>query len=156
VFGCCRREDAPGIEEEGGHSRDCGARRDPVRAAPAQASTVTVAGSDTVRVTETGNEANQIRVSFDAGADLYTVLDAASTLTPSGTCVMVDGHTATCPGTSIETVSVQTGDRDDTIALDATTIRGTIKESLDGGSGNDTVTGAIRPAPSAADRETTA
>lgn len=114
-------------------------------AASAPASTVTVAGSDTVRVTETGNEANQIRVSYDAGADLYSVVDAASTLTPSGTCVMVDGHTATCPGTGIKTVTVQTGDRDDTIALDSTTIPGTISESLDGGSGNDTVTGADTP-----------
>lgn len=114
-------------------------------AAPARASTVTVAGSDTVRVTETGNEANQIRVSFDPGADVYTAVDAASTLTPSGTCVMVDGHTATCPGSGIKTVSVQTGDRDDTIALDATTIPGTITESLDGGSGNDTVSGGDTP-----------
>jgi Ca2+-binding RTX toxin-like protein len=113
-------------------------------AASAPASTVTVAGSDTVRVTETGNEANQIRVSYDSGADRYTVADAASTLTPSGTCVMVAGHTATCPGTGIKTVSVQTGDRDDSIALDAT-IPGAINESLDGGSANDTITGGDTP-----------
>jgi Ca2+-binding RTX toxin-like protein len=114
-------------------------------ASSAPASTVTVTGSNTVRVAETGNEANQIRVSYDAGTDVYLVADAASMLTPSGTCVMVDEHSATCPGAGIKTISVQTGDRDDTIALDAATIPGTITENLDGGSGNDTVTGADTP-----------
>jgi Ca2+-binding RTX toxin-like protein len=114
-------------------------------ASSATASTVTVAGADTVRVAETGNEANQIRVSYDAGTDVYLVADAASKLTPSGTCVMVDEHSVSCPGAGIKTISVQTGDRDDTIALDAATIPGTITENLDGGSGNDTVTGANTP-----------
>src|SRR5829696_7120042 len=53
-------------------------------AAPsAPASTVTVTGGDTVRVAESGNEGNQITVSYDAGADLYRVTDAASTLSRS-------------------------------------------------------------------------
>ena len=111
----------------------------------ALASTVTVAGGDTVRVVETGNEANQVTVGYDAGADLYLVADAAATLTPSGTCVMVDGHNSTCPGAGIKTVSVATGDRDDSIALDAATIPSTITETLDGGSANDTLSGANTP-----------
>jgi Ca2+-binding RTX toxin-like protein len=112
-------------------------------AAPsALASTVTVTGGDTARVAETGNEANQITVGYDTGTDLYKVADAASTLTPVGACVMVDAHNATCPGAGIKTIVVQTGDRDDTIRLDAATIPGTITENLDGGSANDTVTGA--------------
>jgi Ca2+-binding RTX toxin-like protein len=112
---------------------------------PALASTVTVTGGDTVRVAETGNEANQIRVSYDAGTDLYEVADAASNLTPSGTCVMVDANNATCPGAGIDTVSVDTGDRDDAITLDAATIPSTITENLNAGSGNDNVSGANTP-----------
>lgn len=116
-----------------------------VMAPGAFASTVTVAGGDTVRVAETGNEANQITVAFDAGADLYTVTDAASSLTPSGTCVMVNANRATCPGAGINTTSVTTGDRDDEITLDAATIPQTITEDLDGGSGNDSIHGANAP-----------
>jgi Ca2+-binding RTX toxin-like protein len=108
----------------------------------ALASTVMVTGDDTVRVAETGDQGNQITIGYDAAADLYRVTDAASTLTPSGTCVMVDAHSATCPGAGIKTVVAQTGARDDSIRLDAATIPGTITESLDGGSGNDTVVGA--------------
>jgi Ca2+-binding RTX toxin-like protein len=111
----------------------------------ALASTVTVSGGNTVRVAETGNEANQITVAYDAGTDTYAVADAASNLTPSGTCVAVDAHSATCPGAGIKTVNVATGDRDDSIALDAATIPSTVTESLDAGSGNDTVSGANSP-----------
>jgi Ca2+-binding RTX toxin-like protein len=115
-------------------------------AAPsALASTVTVSGGNTVRVAESGDEANQIAVSYDAGMDVYKVADVALTLTPSGTCVAVDTHSATCPGTGIKTVNVATGDRDDSITLDAATIPGTISESLDGGGADDTVTGANTP-----------
>ena len=115
-------------------------------AAPAAlASTVTITGGGTVRVAETGNEANQITVSYDAGADVYRVADAAATLTPSGTCVMVDAHHANCPGAGIKTISVAAGDRDDSITLDAATIPSTITENLDGGSANDAVSGANTP-----------
>jgi Ca2+-binding RTX toxin-like protein len=111
----------------------------------ALASTVMVTGGNTVRVAETGDQANQITVGYDAGADLYRVADAVATLTPSGTCVAVDAHNATCPGAGIKTVIAQTGARDDTIRLDAATIPATITESLDGGSGDDTVVGANTP-----------
>ena len=109
----------------------------------AVASSVTVTGN-TIRVTETGNESNRIAVSHDAGTDVYRVADTASPLTPSGTCVPVDANTATCPGAGIDRIDVSTGDRDDTIAL-ADTIPGTITEDLDGGSANDTITGANTP-----------
>jgi Ca2+-binding RTX toxin-like protein len=115
-------------------------------AAPtALASTVTVSGTNTVRVAETGDEGNQITVGYDAATDLYRVTDAASNLTPSGTCVAVDAHTATCPGAGIKTINVATGARDDSIGVDAATIPATVTESLDGGSSNDTVTGANSP-----------
>ena len=112
----------------------------------ALASTVTVTGGNTVRVAETGDEANQITVSVDAEADAYySVRDTAATLTPSGTCIAVDGHFAFCPATGIKTIIVQTGERADAITLDAATIPGTISETVDGGSGNDEVTGANTP-----------
>jgi Ca2+-binding RTX toxin-like protein len=114
-------------------------------ASSAPASTVRVTGANTVRVAETGNEANQIRVSYNAGKDAYLVADASSTLAPSGTCAMVDEHSATCPGAGIKTIIVQTSERNDTITLDGATIPNTIIEDLDGGSGNDMVTGANTP-----------
>src|SRR5437764_5931238 len=109
------------------------------------ASTVTVTGGDTIRVAETGNEVNRISVKYDSGTVTYTVADAAATLTPSGTCTMVDARTATCPGAGIKTISVATGDRDDSIALDPVTIPSTVTEDLDGGGGNDSVSGANSP-----------
>jgi Ca2+-binding RTX toxin-like protein len=115
-------------------------------AAPAAlASTVTVAGGDTVRVLETGNEPNQVTVSHDAGSNLYTVTDAASNLTPSGTCVAVDAHSAHCPGAGIGVISVATGDRDDSVTLDPATIPSTVTEDVNGGNANDTVRGANGP-----------
>lgn len=106
----------------------------------ALASTVTVAGGNTLRVSESGNEVNNITVSYATGTDTYTVKDAAANLTPSGTCAAVDGHTATCPGASVTAMTVDTDDRDDSIAVDST-IPSSVKETLDGGSGNDTVSG---------------
>src|SRR5512132_668803 len=112
----------------------------------ALASTVTVTGGDKVRVAETGNEVNQITVSVDPGTNAYySVRDSAATLTPSGTCVTVNGHFAVCPRTGIKTIIVQTGDRADAITLDAATIPGTISEAVDGGSGDDDVIGANTP-----------
>jgi Ca2+-binding RTX toxin-like protein len=111
----------------------------------ALASTVTVSGGDTVRVLETGNEANQVTVGYVAGTDTYRITDAAAALTPSGTCVAVDANTATCPGAGVTRIEVQTGDRDDSIVLDAATIPGTITESLDAGSANDSIVGANTP-----------
>ena len=116
-----------------------------IGAPAAFASTVTITGGNTVRVTETGNEANQVSVSHDAGSDVYRVADAAAPLTPGGPCVIVDDHNATCPGAGIRTVSVAAGDRDDSISLDAGTIPGTITENLDGGSADDSVSGANTP-----------
>src|SRR4029079_9657782 len=102
----------------------------------ALASTVTVTGGNTVKVAETGNENNKIAVSYDSGTDLYTVADSAANLTPSGTGTMVDAHTATCPGAGVKTISVDTGDRDDSIVVDAT-VPETVAGTLDGGPGND-------------------
>jgi Ca2+-binding RTX toxin-like protein len=115
-------------------------------AAPgALASTVTVSGGNTVRVAESGDEVNKVTVTYDAGMDLYAVTDAAADLTPSGSCLMVNAHIATCPGAGITTISVDTDARDDSIALDPSTIPHTVTERLAGGSGNDDVTGGGGP-----------
>ncbi len=112
-----------------------------VMAPNALASTVTVAGGNTLRVNESGNEVNGITITYAAGPDLFTVKDAAANLTPSGPCAPVDAHTATCPGAGVTAISVDTGARDDSIAVDST-IPSNVKASLDGGSGNDQLTGS--------------
>ncbi len=115
-------------------------------AAPSSlASTVTVTGGNTLRVAETGDEQNAIGVSYDADSDVYRVTDSKAMLTPTGTCVTVDAHNATCVAAGVKTISVSSGERNDTIELDAATIPGTITENLDAGSGDDTVTGANAP-----------
>jgi hypothetical protein len=124
-------------------------------AAPAAfGSTVTV-NENTVRVLESGNERNDIAVSYDAGADLYTVIDRVATLTPSGACAGVDANTATCPGAGITRIRVDVADRDDSITLDDATIPASITELLDGGPGNDLINGANGPGAFRAARETT-
>jgi Ca2+-binding RTX toxin-like protein len=109
--------------------------------APALASTVTVANGNTVRVLESGSEVNRVTVSYDAGLDLYTVVDSAANLNPSGTCTAVNAHTATCPGTGIKTISVDTDAQNDSITLDLSTIPSAVTGNLDGGPGNDSVSG---------------
>jgi Ca2+-binding RTX toxin-like protein len=115
-------------------------------AGPALASTVSISGGNTITVRETGNEVNQVKVTYDSGMNLYTVEDAAANLTLSGmTCATVDAHKATCPGTGITRIDVNTGDRDDSIVLDDATIPSAVTEDLDGAAGNDTVDGANSP-----------
>ncbi len=106
----------------------------------AMASTVTVTGSNTIRAVESGSETNRIAVGYDGATDTYTVRDTAANLTPSGACTGVDAHAATCPGAGIKTISVDTDARDDTIAL-GSTIPSTVLGNLDGGPGNDTLSG---------------
>jgi hypothetical protein len=122
----------------------------------ALASTVTVTGGNTVKVAETGNETNRIAVSYDSGTDLYTVADTASNLTPSGTCTMVDAHTATCPGAGIKTIDVDTDDRDDTIGVDGTVpsristeARGTTRSRMEPAPARSRGAPATTPSPAA-------
>jgi Ca2+-binding RTX toxin-like protein len=112
-----------------------------ILAPQAVASTVTVSGGNTVKVAETGNEINRVSVSYVAATNVYSVADTAANLTPNGTCTQVNAHTASCPGSSIKTISVDTGNRDDSIALDQS-IPSTAAGNLDGGAGNDTLIGS--------------
>ena len=107
----------------------------------ALASTVTVTGGNTVRVLESGSEVNRITVSYDAGTNLYSVTDAAANLSPSGTCSAVNAHSATCPGAGIKTISVDTDAQADSISMDLSTIPDTVAGNLDGGPGDDSVSG---------------
>jgi Ca2+-binding RTX toxin-like protein len=107
----------------------------------ALASTVTVTGGNTVRVLESGSEVNRVTVSYDAGMDLYDVVDSAANLTPNGACTAVNAHTATCPGTGIKTISVDTDAQADSIGMDLGTIPSTVTGSLDGGPGDDSISG---------------
>jgi Ca2+-binding RTX toxin-like protein len=107
----------------------------------ALASSVTVTGGNTVRVLESGSEANRVTVSYDAGMDLYDVADSAASLTPSGTCTTVNAHSATCPGTGIKTISVNTDAQADSISMDVATIPPNVVGNLDGGPGDDSVSG---------------
>jgi Ca2+-binding RTX toxin-like protein len=107
----------------------------------AVASTVTVTGGNTVRVLESGSEVNRVAVTYDAGMDLYDIVDSAANLTPNGTCTAVNAHTATCPGAGIKTISVDTDAQNDSITMDLSTIPSTVLGSLDGGPGDDTVSG---------------
>jgi Ca2+-binding RTX toxin-like protein len=107
----------------------------------AVASTVTVSGGNTVRVLESGSEVNRVTVGYDAGMDLYEIVDSAANLTPTGTCVTVNAHSATCPGTGIKTISVDTDALSDSIAMDLNTIPSTVTGNLDGGSADDSVSG---------------
>jgi Ca2+-binding RTX toxin-like protein len=109
-------------------------------ASGALASTVTVSGGNTVRVGETGNEVNRVTVSYEAGPNRFRIVDSSANLAPSDSCLAVDAHSATCPGTGIKTVSVTTDDQNDTIALDAS-VPSSVAGNLDGGSGNDAVSG---------------
>jgi Ca2+-binding RTX toxin-like protein len=111
-------------------------------AAPqALASTVTVTGGNTVRVLESGSEVNRVAVSYDAGTDLYAVADLGSNLTPSGTCTAVNAHAATCPGAGIKAITVDTDAMADSISMDLGSIPPAVTGNLNGGPGNDSISG---------------
>jgi Ca2+-binding RTX toxin-like protein len=105
------------------------------------ASTVTNAGGNTVRVLESGDQANRVAVGYDAASGVYTVADLAANLAPSGACTAIDTHTASCPGAGIKSISIDTGARDDSIFVDVPSIPGTVTEDLDGAGGSDQVSG---------------
>jgi Ca2+-binding RTX toxin-like protein len=107
----------------------------------AVASTVTVSGGNTVRILESGSEVNRVSVGYDTAMDLYEVADSAANLTPSGTCTAVNAHNATCPGAGIKTIAVDTDAQADSIAMDLTTIPSAVLGNLDGGTGDDSVSG---------------
>jgi Ca2+-binding RTX toxin-like protein len=108
----------------------------------ALASTTSIQNANRVNVAGSGNERNQITVAYDPGLDLFIVTDATGTTTAGVVCTQVNTTTVTCPGAGIATVRVQSTGGNDTISLSAPNWPATIEGDLDGGSGNDRVTGA--------------
>jgi Ca2+-binding RTX toxin-like protein len=107
----------------------------------ALASTTSIQNANRVNVAGSGNERNQVTVAYDSVLDQYTVTDATGT--SAGTlCTQVNPTTVTCPGAGIASVRVATTGGNDTINLAAANWPATIEGDLDGGSGNDRVTGA--------------
>jgi Ca2+-binding RTX toxin-like protein len=112
----------------------------------ASASKVSVGGG-TVKYTGQGMEENNVGVSLLAG--VYTVTDNGSgvILRVGRGCVKVSGDTATCADTGIKALSVVTGAREDSVAVDASVTvpaklsGGAEQNMLSGGSGNDKIIG---------------
>jgi Ca2+-binding RTX toxin-like protein len=109
------------------------------------ASNATIIGTDTIKVTASANEVNRILVTYDSGADTYTVADSAANITASGLCVAIDSHSVSCPGAGITTIDVNVGRANDSAELDRLTIPTAVEGKLDGDSGNDVLLGANGP-----------
>jgi Ca2+-binding RTX toxin-like protein len=112
-------------------------------APPALASTVTISGANTIRVTAGTNQTNTIGVVFALTTATYTITDSTSTLSVSGTlCKSVNSNTATCPGAGITRITAAVGNRADTVTLDRLKIPTAISSVLAGEAVNDSISGA--------------
>ena len=107
----------------------------------ALASTTSVQNGNRVNVAGSGNERNQITVAYDLLLDQYTVTDATGT-TAGTLCTQVNPTTVTCPGAGIASVRVASSGGNDVISLARPGWPAAIEGDLDGGSGDDRVTGA--------------
>lgn len=111
-------------------------------AAPdAFASAVTVSGGSRLNVSSSGNERNDFAISFDGGAAVYRVHDAAG-IDANGPCTALDPETASCPATGIGSITVNAGGGSDQAGLDPATIPVTVEADLSGGTGNDRLFGS--------------
>jgi Ca2+-binding RTX toxin-like protein len=112
----------------------------------AVASTATIVGTDTIKVTASENEVNRILVTYSAGADTYTIADSAATITAGASCVPIDSHSVSCPNTTgITMIDVDVGRANDRAELDRNTIPVAVAGRLNGDSGNDTLIGSNGP-----------
>jgi Ca2+-binding RTX toxin-like protein len=103
-------------------------------AAPAWAGTVSENGS-TLYYAAASGEANKVTVSV--GSTLITVTEAGLLpVTPGTGCSAVTGSIATCPVAGISSISIATGDGNDTAK-----VTGSIPTLFSDGTGNDTITG---------------
>src|SRR4051794_36100308 len=82
-------------------------------------------------------ETNSVTVDLVGGT--YTVKDTGAPLTAGGGCTQVDPNTATCPAATVNRLTVNTSDGNDTILVNARPPQGT---TLIGGEGNDSITGS--------------
>jgi Ca2+-binding RTX toxin-like protein len=111
----------------------------------ASASTATIPGTDTIRVTASANEVNRILVTYTSGTDIYRVVDSAATIAAGGLCVAIDSHSVSCPGTGITRIDVDVGRANDSAELDRLTIPTAVEGKLEGDRGNDILLGANGP-----------
>jgi Ca2+-binding RTX toxin-like protein len=135
--------------------------------ASASASTVTKAGS-TLRYVADGQELNDVTIALSG--DAYTVTEQGSSPGPGGIAVKDGGGcslttqgnttTATCPAAGTTQLNVDTGDRNDSVKIQAPTpaqilggdgddfLRGgSVGDSLSGGNGTDTADYSDRSSP---------
>lgn len=89
-----------------------------------------------INVDAQGGEVNRIEVTYASGPNEYTVTDTVG-ITAQGTCAQVNPTTVTCPGAGIVALSVDTGNGNDVVKLDAATIPTSVKGDLNGGQKND-------------------
>jgi hypothetical protein len=103
----------------------------------------TTLGANLIRFQAAPGETNEVTIGSEApGSAVFDVHDAGAVLQPSGTCASVDPHTVACtlspsPGAA---VMAQLGDGDDSFTL--TGPGPNPVADVDGGPGNDTITGA--------------
>jgi Ca2+-binding RTX toxin-like protein len=116
----------------------------------AMASSVNVSNGSRLNVTSSGNELNQIAVAYDSAAAFYAITDAAG-IKANGSCTQVDSTTATCPGSGIVGITVSGGAGGDILTLGPSD-PATVKATINGGSGDDTLIGG--PADDALDGST--
>jgi Ca2+-binding RTX toxin-like protein len=109
--------------------------------APAAAASTADNTATAINVNAQGGEVNRVLVSYASGPDEYTVTDTAG-ITAQGTCAQVNPTTVTCPGAGIVTLSVNAGNGNDVVELDAGTIPTSVKGDLDGGQKDDRLTAA--------------
>ncbi len=113
-----------------------------VLAPNAVASTASIQNTNRVNVSAGGNEKNQIQASFDSALDRYTITDAAGVTASGMACTEVDPNTVTCPGAAITNVRVTASGGNDLITIARSGWPATIETDLEGGSGDDRISGA--------------
>lgn len=100
-----------------------------------------------IAISSAPGETNQVSVSYDYDAAIFTITDAAGATAQPG-CQQVDATTVTCAaGTSdatlVNRVVADLGDGDDSFIIGET--GALYGASVDGGPGSDTIEGANRP-----------
>ena len=105
--------------------------------AAAGASTVTIAGGDTVSYSAVAGEVNNLTIAREP--TLYRVKDSGAAITPTAPCATVTANEATCPAAGITNLSTDLGDLADNAAIDASVT--SVGATLFGNTGADTLTG---------------
>ena len=107
--------------------------------APAFASQVSSAGG-TIGYTADAGEANDVTVSYSQGSGNYTITDAGVLVIGNGFGCTLSGNQATCPGSGVTSLSITLGDMDDRATIDQTINQSVpVVPVVSGEDGNDTI-----------------